>query len=128
MGQKQILESYGVTEEFCGCPIRSSMDSRIVCHAAEGFPVYFDATAFAADHVIVCNRVKPHTSLVLAGDIKSGLMKMMLIGLGKHAGAKVLPSSHLRFFIRTDCTQCCQGSGRPLFDRGRPGNRREQLR
>ena len=54
-GQKQILESYGVTEEFCGCPIRSSMDSRIVCHAAEGFPVYFDATAFAADHVIVGN-------------------------------------------------------------------------
>ena len=54
-GQKQILESYGVTEEFCGCPIRSSMDSRIVCHAAEGFRVYFDATAFAADHVIVGN-------------------------------------------------------------------------
>ncbi|MCH2211090.1 MAG: lactate racemase domain-containing protein [Fuerstiella sp.] len=86
-GQRRILESYGVTEEFCGCPIRSSMETRIVCHAAEGFPVHFDATAFAADHVIVCNRVKPHTSFV--GDIESGLMKMMLIGLGKHAGAKV---------------------------------------
>ncbi len=86
-GQQRILESYGVTEEFCGCPIRSSMDTQVVCHAAEGFPVHFDALAFAADHVIVCNRVKPHTTFV--GDIESGLMKMMLIGLGKHAGARI---------------------------------------
>ena len=31
--------------------------------------------------------MKPHTNFV--GDIESGLMKMMLIGLGKHAGAKI---------------------------------------
>jgi hypothetical protein len=36
--------------------------------------------------VLVCNRVKPHTLFV--GDIESGLMKMMLIGLGKCEGAK----------------------------------------
>ncbi|MCA9213274.1 MAG: [Fe-S]-binding protein, partial [Planctomycetales bacterium] len=39
------------------------------------------------DHVIVCNRIKPHTDFT--GDIQSGLMKMMLIGLGKHDGAKI---------------------------------------
>jgi hypothetical protein len=86
-GQRQILEGYGITESFCGCPIRASMDTIVVCEAKEGFPVHFDKQAFNADHVIVCGRVKPHTGFT--GDIESGLMKMMLIGLGKHTGAKV---------------------------------------
>ncbi|MFM2095547.1 MAG: hypothetical protein RIS70_2671 [Planctomycetota bacterium] len=86
-GQRKVIESYGVTEAFCGCPIRASMETVIVCQAAEGFPVHFDKHAFGADHVVVCGRVKPHTGFV--GEIESGLMKMMLIGLGKHAGAKI---------------------------------------
>ncbi len=86
-GQREIVESYGITQEFCGCPIRSNMETVIVCEAAEGFPVHFDKHAYAADHVVVCNRIKPHTQFV--GDIESGLMKMMLSGLGKHSGAKV---------------------------------------
>jgi Lactate racemase N-terminal domain len=90
-GQTQVLESYGVTEAFCGCPIRASMETVVVCQTAEGFDVHFDRQAFGADHVIVANRVKPHTDFV--GDIESGLMKMMLIGLGKHEGAKVYHSA-----------------------------------
>jgi hypothetical protein len=86
-GQRLVIESYGITEEFCGCPIRSSMETVVVCQAAEGFPVHFDRHAFEADHVLVCGRVKPHT--LFAGEIESGLMKMMLIGLGKCAGAGV---------------------------------------
>ena len=86
-GQRRILTSYGITESYCGCPIRSSMETVIVCQAAEGFPVHFDRYAAEADHVLVCGRVKPHTRFV--GDIESGLMKMLLIGLGKHAGALV---------------------------------------
>ena len=86
-GQRRIIESYGITEAFCGCPIRATMETEIVCEASEGFPIHFDKYAFAADHVVVCNRVKSHT--LFAGDIESGLMKMMLIGLGKHAGARV---------------------------------------
>lgn len=86
-GQCQILQGYGITEAFCGCPIRASMETVVVCQAAEGFPVHFDKHAHNADHVIVCGRVKAHTGFV--GDIESGLMKMMLIGLGKHAGAKI---------------------------------------
>lgn len=86
-GQRAVIESYGVTEEFVGCPIRSSMETVVVCETEEGFPVHFDRTAYEADHVVVCNRVKPHTNFV--GEIESGLMKMMLIGLGKHAGAKI---------------------------------------
>ena len=86
-GQRAIVEGYGVTEEFVGCPIRSSMETVIVCQTAEGIPVHFDKQAYQADHVLVCGRVKPHTGFV--GDIESGLMKMMLIGLGKHNGAKI---------------------------------------
>ena len=86
-GQRAILEGYGITEEYCGCPIQASMETVIVCQTAEGFPVHFDRHAFEADHVLVCGRVKPHTDFV--GEIESGLMKMMLIGLGKHEGAKV---------------------------------------
>jgi Lactate racemase N-terminal domain len=86
-GQRKIIEGYGITEEFCGCPIRASMETVVVCQASEGFDVHFDRHAFEADHVVVCGRIKPHTGFY--GDIESGLMKMMLIGLGKHAGAKI---------------------------------------
>jgi len=84
-GQRQVLESYGITESFCGCPIQASMETVVIGQADEGFPVYFDKLAHAADHVVICNRVKPHTNF--AGDIQSGLMKMMMIGLGKKDGA-----------------------------------------
>ncbi len=86
-GQRAIIEGYGITEDYCGCEIRASMETVTVCEASEGFPVHFDKHAAGADHVVVCGRVKPHTNFV--GDIESGLMKMMLIGLGKHAGAKI---------------------------------------
>ena len=86
-GQRRVVESYGITEEYCGCPIRSSMETVVVCRAPEGFDVHFDRHAYEADHVLVINRVKPHTRF--AGEIESGLMKMLLIGLGKHQGAIV---------------------------------------
>ena len=86
-GQLEVLASYGIAEANCGCEIRAGMETEVVCTAKEGFPVHFDRHAAAADHVVVCNRIKPHTDFT--GDIQSGLMKMMLIGLGKHDGAKI---------------------------------------
>ena len=86
-GQRELLAGYGITEQAVGCPIRAGMETVVVCRTAEGLPVHFDRLAYEADHVLVCNRVKPHTRF--AGDIESGLMKMMLIGLGKCAGAAV---------------------------------------
>ncbi len=86
-GQRGILESYGITEEFTGTPIRSSMKTVIVAQTEAGLPVHFDRNAYEADHVLVCGRVKPHTGFV--GEIESGLHKMMLIGLGKFEGAKL---------------------------------------
>ena len=86
-GQREILHSYGVTEDYTGAPIRSSMETVIVDTTPQGIPVHFDRHAYEADHVVVCGRVKPHTGFV--GPIESGLHKMMLIGLGKHRGAKI---------------------------------------
>lgn len=84
-GQLEVLRTYGITEATLGCPILASMDTTVVCQSEQGFDVHFDRNAFEADHVIVCGRIKPHTDF--DGAIQSGLMKMMLIGLGKHRGA-----------------------------------------
>ena len=86
-GQQSVIEEYGITSEFIGAEIRSAMDTVIVKETSQGFPVHFDKHAYQADHVLVCGRIKPHTGFV--GEIESGLHKMMLIGLGKHEGAKI---------------------------------------
>lgn len=84
-GQRHVLESYGITEEFVGAPIRASMEVISLGSTPEGFPVVLDRYASEADHIGVVARIKPHTAY--HGPIESGLMKMMMIGLGKHAGA-----------------------------------------
>jgi hypothetical protein len=86
-GQCKILAEYGITPEKMGCEIRATMETVIVDTTPQGIPVHFDKHASQADHVLVCGRVKPHTGFV--GDVESGLHKMMLIGLGKHEGAKI---------------------------------------
>jgi len=97
-GQREIIESYGVTEEYTGAEIRSSMETVIVDRTSQGIPVHFDRNAFECDHVIVAGRIKPHTGF--AGEIESGLHKMMLIGLGKHNGAKIYHRAILDYSFR----------------------------
>ena len=70
-GQRAIIESYGVTEDFIGAPIRATMEVEKVGETEDGVPVYFDKFAYAADHVAVVGRVKPHTGFT--GEIESGL-------------------------------------------------------
>ena len=84
-GQRGVLESYGITEDFVGAPIRASMEVVEIGKTEQGWPVYLDNIAAAADKIGVVARVKPHTSY--HGSIESGWMKMMMIGLGKHVGA-----------------------------------------
>ena len=100
-GQRQVLESYGISEAAVGCPIRASMETTIVGRAAEGFPLHIDRAACAADHVLVCGRVKPHTAF--AGDIQSGLLKMLLIGLGKQSGANIYHRASKTTASTTSC-------------------------
>ncbi|MCP6769896.1 lactate racemase domain-containing protein, partial [Klebsiella pneumoniae] len=60
-GQREILEGYGITEDFLGAEIRSSMETVIVDRTPQGIPVHFDKHAYGADHVVVAGRIKPHT-------------------------------------------------------------------
>ena len=90
-GQRQILESYGITEEFCGCPIFSSMETVRVGELPNGDEVRVDKFAHDADAVIVVGRIKAHTAF--RGPYESGLIKMMAIGMGKRAGADSLHSA-----------------------------------
>lgn len=90
-GQTQVLNSYGITEEFCGCPIRSSMETvhlGNVTDNGEVLPVYIDRYAWEADGVVIVNRIKPHSAF--RGPYESGLTKMLCIGLGKQKGADSL--------------------------------------
>ncbi|MDD2957227.1 MAG: hypothetical protein PHR92_01680 [Lachnospiraceae bacterium] len=90
-GQMEILKGYGITEEFCGCPIISSMETvrlGYVEEDGEKLEVRIDKTASEADGIVVINRIKPHSAF--RGPYESGLMKMLCIGLGKQEGADSL--------------------------------------
>jgi hypothetical protein len=85
-GQLEVLASYGITPESMGCEIRSSMESIELGEVRPGVPVFVDRHAFEdADLIVPINRVKPHTDFT--GEIESGLLKMIAIGLGKQKGA-----------------------------------------
>lgn len=90
-GQKELLESYGITESYCGCPIVSSMETVCVGHLPDGSEVRMDKVAHDADAIIVVGRIKAHTAF--RGEYESGLVKMMAIGMGKRAGADSLHSA-----------------------------------
>ncbi len=85
-GQREYLAGYGVTPEFIGAEILSSMETVSLGRTSEGIEVYTDRAAWEADGVVVLNRIKPHTAF--SGKIESGLMKMMAVGMGKIRGAE----------------------------------------
>ncbi|PSP86180.1 DUF362 domain-containing protein [Halobacteriales archaeon QS_1_68_17] len=92
-GQAEVLASLGITEEWLGCPIRSSMAVETVGTDADGRPVHAAEDALAADAVVLVNRVKAHTDY--NGDYESGLAKMAVVGLGKHRGAETMHNAAL---------------------------------
>jgi hypothetical protein len=85
-GQHRVLENLGVTEAAVGAPIRSSMEVVTIGAIRGAVPVNIDRLAFEADHIVPINRIKEHNGF--EADIQSGLMKLMVIGLGKTEGAK----------------------------------------
>ncbi|MGI6038546.1 MAG: lactate racemase domain-containing protein [Limnochordia bacterium] len=87
-GQVEVLASYNITEETMGVPIKSSMETVLVGVSELGIETYVDKNALSADGIVVVNRVKVHTDF--RGEIESGLMKMLAIGLGKHRGATAI--------------------------------------
>lgn len=87
-GQVKVLDSLGINEKSMGCPIKSSMDVVELGKLDNGMPVYFDKHAAAADAVVLVCRVKAHTNF--RAPIESGIVKMLVIGMGKIAGATAL--------------------------------------
>lgn len=84
-GQAGVLASYGITPDTMGCPILSSMETVDLTPPNARNRVYMDRHAYEADGVILLNRIKLHTDF--HGPHESGLVKMSVIGLGKHRQA-----------------------------------------
>jgi acyl-CoA synthetase (AMP-forming)/AMP-acid ligase II len=94
-GQLEVLESYGITEAAIGVPIVSSMEVDKTGQTTDGIAAYCSRDALAADGIVLVNRIKPHTDFF--GTLGSGLMKMSVIGLGKHVGASAMHLGAMRF-------------------------------
>ena len=84
-GQKAVLTSFGIVEEYIGAPILSSMESVVIGKLDNGQPVYCDKFAAEADGIVLCHKIRPHPNF--KGKHESGLLKMICIGAGKHYGA-----------------------------------------
>ena len=84
-GQRELLAGYGVTAEAMGVPVKTDMDTVVLGTNPVGLPIYFDKNAYEADGIVLANRVKPHTDFHATHE--SGVLKMLVIGLGKREGA-----------------------------------------
>ncbi|MGB4437656.1 MAG: lactate racemase domain-containing protein, partial [Sedimentibacter sp.] len=89
-GQREVIEELGVTEEYTGAKIMSSMEVVQIGVTDTGIPVYYDKIASELDGMVLMNRIKAHTDI--NGDIESGLHKIIAIGLGNHVGATAVHS------------------------------------
>jgi hypothetical protein len=84
-GQRALLAGYGVEERAVGAPVVSSMEVVELPSEGLGNRVFMDAAAARADGTVIVGRVKPHTDF--HGPVESGLLKMCVVGLGKHRAA-----------------------------------------
>jgi len=87
-GQIEILAHLGITESAMGVPIKASMDVVSLGRIDAGPEVFIAKDVLAVDHIMVINRIKPHT--LFTSKVESGLCKMVGIGLGRQAGASNL--------------------------------------
>lgn len=87
-GQVHVLESYGIRAESMQCPVLSSMEVVELPSGGLEHPLFMDRIAWESDAVFLVNRIKPHTDF--HGRYESGLMKMMVIGLGKERQASIM--------------------------------------
>jgi hypothetical protein len=85
-GQADVLAHYGIHEATMECPVISQLEVVSLGKTSEGIEAFMDRRAYESDGVMLVGRVKWHTDF--AGQIESGLFKMMAIGLGKFAGAQ----------------------------------------
>ena len=87
-GQVSLLAEYGITPEAMGVRFESSMAVSDLGTTPDGYRVYMDQAALGCDRLIAINRIKAHTDFY--GETESGILKMLAIGLGNHAGASYI--------------------------------------
>lgn len=114
-GQREVLASYGITEEKMGVKVVTSVDSVYIGKTSGGINIYFDSTALEADMVVPINRVKLHTDFV--GEIQSGICKMLVIGLGNQVGCTSVHEADFDNFadILIEAAQMIMGRARVGF-------------
>ncbi len=93
-GQRSLLAHYNIDPQTLGVPVKTEMDVVQVSTNSWGEPVWWDRNAYNADGVVTVSRIKPHTDF--RGDFESGILKMLVIGLGKRHGA----DQHHRYGVR----------------------------
>lgn len=89
-GQREMVESLGLTEAATGMEIRSNMECVQVGQVDSGI-VWMDRHCFEAAGTLVINRIKLHTCF--SGPVQSGITKMMVIGMGKIQSARTFHST-----------------------------------
>ncbi len=93
-GQRKVLEKLGITEPDMGVPVFSDMETESIGKLPCGLNIHISKRALLADHVVVINRIKPHTKF--RAEIESGLSKMLTIGIGNAEGAAAFHNSAVR--------------------------------
>jgi hypothetical protein len=110
-GQTHVLAEYGITPESTGVRIDARMDARNIGTTPAGTDVFTAEAAMEADGIVFINRIKPHTDF--SGSFGSGLMKMCVIGLGKHRGAIAMHSAASRLGYEV----CIRAAARVILQR-----------
>jgi hypothetical protein len=93
-GQREILNSLGMTADAVGAPVLTGAETVEVGKTPQGLAAYINRHVMDVDGVILLNRIKVHTALV--GDMQSGLTKMCVVGLGGPSGAQQFHSLGIR--------------------------------
>lgn len=84
-GQRMVLKGLGITEATMGVPVIATSEVVLLGRLDSGAEIFFARDALAADHLMVINRVKPHTAF--RSEVESGLCKMLAVGCGRQRGA-----------------------------------------
>lgn len=94
-GQTALLAGYGVGTEHQGVPVEASMETIQAGQTEWGTPIYWSRVASGLDGVLILNRVKPHTDF--KGNLGSGILKMLVVGLGKRDGASAFHRASIQY-------------------------------
>lgn len=84
-GQREVLQSLGITENALGAPVVVCAEGTEIGETEDGLKAFVLKSAFSVDFLLPVNRVKIHTAF--HGAVESGIFKMLVVGLGGPKGA-----------------------------------------